>query len=75
VNNQTNKPEKEKGKFDGGKEEGEKVQKHTHPKRKKGREKKTTFAFGWTRSSDQYRVLIGDVPERWVVRLGKVGRV
>jgi len=40
VNNQTNKPEKEKGKFDGWKEEGEKVQKHTHPKRKKGREKK-----------------------------------
>lgn len=58
-----------------GRKKEKKYKKNTHPKRKKGREKKTTFAFGWTRSSDQYRVLIGDVPERWVVRLGKVGRV
>jgi len=75
VNNQTNKPEKEKGKFDGGRKK-EKKYKNTHiQKEKKEGKKKTTFAFGWTRSSDQYRVLIGDVPERWIVRLGKVGRV
>jgi len=53
----------------------EKKYKNTTSKKKKRKRKKTTFAFGWTRSSDQYRVLIGDVPERWVVRLGKVGRV
>lgn len=40
-----------------GRKKEKKYKKNTHPKRKKGREKKTTFAFGWTRSSDQYRVL------------------